>query len=81
VLFLGTPFSPSKDRGAPGMGFTHHEGDIVAIRTPTLGALVNEVDRCDECPPWTFGTGALFASLARRDLPRSGERNDRRSAS
>jgi fumarylacetoacetate (FAA) hydrolase family protein len=74
VLFLGTPFSPSKDRvlpgGAPGMGFTHREGDLVAIRTPTLGALVNEVDRTDECPPWTFGAGALFASLARRGLPR-----------
>jgi fumarylacetoacetate (FAA) hydrolase family protein len=71
VLFLGTPFSPSKDRGTPGMGFTHKEGDLVTIRTPTLGALVNEVDRCDECPPWTFGIGALFASLARRGLPRS----------
>ncbi len=71
VLFLGTPFSPVTDRGAPGMGFTHKEGDIVAIRTPKLGTLVNEVDRTDECPPWTFGTGALFASLARRGLPRS----------
>jgi fumarylacetoacetate (FAA) hydrolase family protein len=71
VLFLGTPFSPVKDRGAPGMGFTHREGDLVTIRTPLLGALVNEVDRTDECPPWTFGAGALFASLARRGLPRS----------
>jgi fumarylacetoacetate (FAA) hydrolase family protein len=70
VLFLGTPFSPVKDRGAPGMGFTHREGDVVRIASPRLGALVNEVDRTDECPPWTFGIGALIANLARRGLPR-----------
>ncbi len=68
VLFLGTPFSPSKDRGAPGMGFTHHPGDVVRIGTPTLGALENEVARTDECPPWAFGIGALMANLARRSL-------------
>jgi fumarylacetoacetate (FAA) hydrolase family protein len=70
VLFLGTPFSPTRDRGAPGMGFTHREGDVVRIATPKLGALANEVDRTDECPPWTFGIGALMANLARRGLPR-----------
>ncbi|NKC30928.1 fumarylacetoacetate hydrolase family protein [Falsiroseomonas selenitidurans] len=69
VLFLGTPFSPSKDRGAPGMGFTHHPGDVVRIATPRLGALENEVDRTDSCPPWAFGIGALMASLARRGHP------------
>ncbi|MCO6416917.1 fumarylacetoacetate hydrolase family protein [Siccirubricoccus sp. KC 17139] len=71
VLFLGTPFSPSKDRGAPGMGFTHKPGDVVRIASPRLGALANEVDRTDACPPWEFGIGALFASLARRGLPRT----------
>jgi fumarylacetoacetate (FAA) hydrolase family protein len=69
VLYLGTPFSPTKDRGAPGQGFTHHEGDRVRIASPRLGALVNEVDRSDECPPWTFGVGALMANLAHRGFP------------
>ncbi len=70
VLFLGTPFSPVKDRGAPGMGFTHHPGDVVRIASPRLGVLENEVDRTDACPPWAFGVGALMANLARRGLPR-----------
>jgi fumarylacetoacetate (FAA) hydrolase family protein len=70
VLFLGTPFSPAKDRGAPGMGFTHREGDVVRIASARLGALENEVDRTDECPPWSFGIGALMANLARRGLAR-----------
>ena len=70
VLFLGTPFSPTRDRGAAGMGFTHKEGDVVRIASARLGALENEVDRTDECPPWNFGVGALMANLARRGLPR-----------
>ena len=70
VLFLGTPFSPTKDRGAPGQGFTHHPGDVVRIASLRLGALENEVDRTDECPPWAFGIGALMMNLARRGLPR-----------
>ena len=32
VLYLGTMFAPKQDRGAPGMGFTHHEGDVVTIQ-------------------------------------------------
>ena len=70
VLFLGTPFSPAKDRAGPGLGFTHRPGDRVRIASPRLGALVNEVASTDECPPWTFGVGALMRSLARRGLPR-----------
>lgn len=70
VLFLGTPFSPAKDRGAPGLGFTHKSGDVVRIGIAKLGVLENRVLPTDECPPWRFGTGALFASLARRGLPR-----------
>jgi len=71
ALFLGTPFSPSKDRDAPGMGFTHHIGDVVSIASERLGALVNTVDRTDSCPPWRFGIGALMRNLAQRGLPRA----------
>jgi fumarylacetoacetate (FAA) hydrolase family protein len=71
ALFLGTPFSPSADRGAPGQGFTHKPGDVVRIASPRLGALVNRVLPTDQCPPWRFGAGALFESLARRGLPRA----------
>ncbi|MBX9592914.1 MAG: fumarylacetoacetate hydrolase, partial [Roseomonas sp.] len=41
VLFLGTPFSPSKDRGAPGMGFSLQPCDVGRIASPRLGALEN----------------------------------------
>ncbi|MEJ8798498.1 fumarylacetoacetate hydrolase family protein [Trinickia caryophylli] len=68
VLFLGTMFSPIKDRDAPGAGFTHHMGDTVTISTPSLGALVNTVARSDEIAPWTFGVRALYRNLARRGL-------------
>src|SRR5262245_50820629 len=68
MLFCGTMFAPVKDRGAPGLGFTHKVGDIVTIATPKLGALVNQVRHCDDIAPWTFGTGALMANLARRGL-------------
>ncbi|MHB0777689.1 fumarylacetoacetate hydrolase family protein, partial [Halomonas sp. WWR20] len=66
MLFLGTMFSPIVDRTGPGKGFTHQVGDRVTISTPSLGALVNQVDRSDKLPPWTFGIRALYAHLARR---------------
>ena len=68
MLFLGTMFSPVKDRDVQGGGFTHHLGDRVTIASATLGALVNEVQRCDAIPPWTFGVRALYQNLARRGL-------------
>lgn len=68
VLFLGTMFAPVKDRRGAGLGFTHEVGDRVEIATPTLGRLVNWVDRTDACPEWTFGTRALFRNLAQRGL-------------
>jgi fumarylacetoacetate (FAA) hydrolase family protein len=68
VLFLGTMFAPTKDRDAPGQGFTHHWGDRVTIASAPLGRLVNTVRPCDEVAPWTFGTRALMENLARRGL-------------
>jgi fumarylacetoacetate (FAA) hydrolase family protein len=70
VLFVGTMFAPVADRGAAGSGFTHKVGDLVRIAAPEIGALVNEVVSCDQAEPWTFGTGALMANLARRGLLR-----------
>jgi len=68
MLFLGTMFAPTVDRAAPGKGFTHTVGDVVAVTTPTLGALVNRVQHCDRIEPWTFGTTALMKNLAGRGL-------------
>jgi fumarylacetoacetate (FAA) hydrolase family protein len=66
MLFLGTMFSPIKDRHAPGSGFTHHLGDKVTIATPELGALVNTVQSSTEIAPWRFGVRALYEALAKR---------------
>jgi fumarylacetoacetate (FAA) hydrolase family protein len=70
VLFIGTMFTPLEDRGTAGSGFTHKVGDVVTIAAPELGALVNEVVHCDQAEPWTFGTGALMANLAKRGVLR-----------
>lgn len=68
VLYLGTMFAPTKDRGAPGMGFTHKPGDTVTIRARSLGALVNRMVPADQARPWTFGATALMRNLAARGL-------------
>ncbi len=68
MLFLGTMFSPIKDRDTPGGGFTHHLGDTVTISTRELGALVNTVQLSVEIAPWTFGVRALYRNLAQRGL-------------
>jgi fumarylacetoacetate (FAA) hydrolase family protein len=68
VLFLGTMFAPVKDRDAPGMGFTHHPGDVVTIAADRLGALTNVVTTSDQAPEWTFGVGHLMRNLAKRGL-------------
>ena len=68
MLFLGTLFAPTQDRGEAGQGFTHHLGDLVEIRAPGFGRLVNRVRLSTECPEWTFGASHLMRNLARRGL-------------
>lgn len=68
ALFLGTLFAPTQDRDEPGRGFTHKTGDLVSIRAPRLGTLVNRVTTSKEAPPWHFGVRALMHNLADRGL-------------
>jgi len=68
ILFLGTMFAPTQDRGVAGEGFTHHLGDIVTITAPEIGSLVNVVDLSTNCPEWTFGAADLMRNLAARNL-------------
>jgi fumarylacetoacetate (FAA) hydrolase family protein len=68
VFFLGTMFAPVKDRRGAGLGFTHEIGDRVEISTPSLGRLINWVERSDRCARWEFGLGALMKNLAQRGL-------------
>lgn len=68
MLYCGTMFAPVQDRDGPGLGFTHHLGDIVTIATPALGNLTNVVRLSTEAPPWTFGTASLMRNLAGRGL-------------
>ena len=68
MLFLGTMFAPTQDRGAAGSGFTHHKGDVVRISSPLLGSLVNTVNTSEDIAPWTFGLQALFSNLSARGL-------------
>jgi fumarylacetoacetate (FAA) hydrolase family protein len=72
MMFLGTMLSPTRDRDAPGQGFTHHTDDVVTVSVPALGRLVNRVDRSDCISPWTFGIGALMANLRSRPGKPSG---------
>ena len=68
MLFCGTMFAPTQDRGAPGEGFTHKVGDVVTVHSLRLGSLTNRVGLSDQIAPWTFGLSALMQSLARRGL-------------
>jgi fumarylacetoacetate (FAA) hydrolase family protein len=68
VLFIGTMFAPTRDREAPGKGFTHKVGDVVGIASPKLGTLVNRVEHCEKVEPWTFGVSALMRNLMARGL-------------
>lgn len=68
VLYLGTMFAPTDDRGEAGRGFTHQVGDVVTIASPRLGALVNRVQHAESLAPWSFGIADLMTNLARRGL-------------
>jgi len=68
MLFLGTSFAPTRDRDAPGRGFTHKVGDKVTITAEGIGTLSNTVDICPRCIKWEFGSAALMRNLARRGL-------------
>jgi len=68
VLFLGTMFAPTQDRGSPGSGFTHKAGDTVVVSSARLGTLVNRVTTCDQAPPWTLGLSDLMRNVAARGL-------------
>jgi len=63
MLFLGTMFAPTEDRGTTGHGFTHSLGDRVEIAAPTLGRLVNWVNHTHCIPPWDYGIGELIRYL------------------
>jgi fumarylacetoacetate (FAA) hydrolase family protein len=68
VLFLGTAFAPTHDRGESGRGFTHNLGDVVTIRSAQLGALSNRINHCDRIEPWNFGVSELMRNLSARGL-------------
>jgi len=68
VLFMGTLFAPTQDRGESGQGFTHKIGDVVTIQADGLGQLENTVKLSTDCSPWTFGITDLMKNLAGRDL-------------
>jgi len=66
VLFCGTLFAPTQDRGAPGSGFTHQVGDIVRIRSERLGELINRVELSERLAPWTYGVRELMRHVSQR---------------
>ena len=68
MLYLGSMFAPTKDRGSKGDGFTHKTGDIVTISAAELGSLTNTVELSTTCPEWTFGPTALMRNLVKRSL-------------
>lgn len=68
ALLTGTMFYPDQDRDEEGKGFTHHVGDVVTIKAPALGTLVNRVNHSDKVRPWNFGFADLMNNLANRLL-------------
>ena len=76
VLYTGTLFAPTQDRGIPGAGFTHKMGDRVSISSPHLGTLINEVAPTQCVPRWDFGVRSLM-NYIQRILPATYVRTQR----
>ena len=70
MRYLGTLFAPTRDRDEPGLGFTHHLGNIVTISEARLGSLVNRVALSDHVEPWTIGIDTFYRNLFKRSLLR-----------
>lgn len=68
ALFLGTVFAPTVDRDGDGLPFSHHAGDLVAIRHPLIGSLVNRFELATELTLAESGIRGLYASLSTRGL-------------
>lgn len=68
ALFTGTMFYPNQDRNEVGKGFTHDVGDVVTIKAPALGTLINKVNYSNMVRPWNFGIADLMNNLAGRHL-------------
>ena len=68
VLYTGTLFSPTQDRGGAGMGFTHHLRDVVRISSPKLGTLVNRVNHSEKTQRWEYGLRSFIANLRDRGV-------------
>lgn len=68
VLFCGTMFAPTLDRGGEGMGFTHKLKDKVTIASPKLGALTNWVNHSDKIPRWEFGINSFVDYTLKRTI-------------
>lgn len=68
ALFTGTMFYPDQDRDEAGKGFTHKVGDVVTIKAPALGTLINRVNHSNKVRPWNFGFVDLMNNLASRHL-------------
>jgi len=66
VLFCGTMFAPTLDRGEKGLGFTHKLHDKVTIASPKLGKLINWVNFADKIPRWEFGINAFVDYTLKR---------------
>ncbi len=67
VLFTGTLFAPTQDRGTDGAGFTHAPGDVVSVWSEHLGLLRNTTGVSEHLPPWEFGIGRFVEYLLALD--------------